>query len=80
MSDFAGGELVIKLLGCLIVILSVWDRNYFLLGDISSFYYYPFGTNMSATPFLYDFDTLSNLEQDFLKKLVVKSGPYFQYK
>ena len=45
--------------------------------NISSFYYYPFVTNMSATPFLYDFDTLSNLEQDFLKKPHCQGRPIF---
>ena len=60
-----------------LVILRVWDRNYFLLGDISSFYYYPFGTNMRATPFLYDFDTLSNLEQDFLKNSLSSQAHIF---
>ena len=32
---------------------------------------------MSATPFLYDFDTLSNLEQDFLKNSLSSQAHIF---
>ena len=64
-----------------LVILRVWDRNYFLLGDISSFYYYPFGTKMSATLFLFEHWHLVQFGTRFSKKkLIVKPGTYFQYR